>query len=509
MKKIKIYVINIILLEIMFSSLVKGQSSVFNENEFYRPLIHFSPKKNWMNDPNGMVFYKGIYHLFYQHNPYGSMWGPMHWGHATSKDLIHWKHEPIAIYPDSLGTIFSGSAVVDINNTSGFGINGKAPLVAIFTQHNTEGAKAGRKDFQTQGLAYSNDNGKSWTKYNNNPVIKNPGIIDFRDPKVMWYEPRKKWVMSLATKDRITFYSSINLKDWEKESEFGENIGAHGGVWECPDLFMLDENGKKVWVLFVSINPGGPNKGSATQYFLGDFDGSKFTPYSTDVKWVDYGPDNYAGVTWSNTGERKIFIGWLSNWQYANIVPTTTWRNAATIARDVTIKRLGNDLFLASEPISELSEISSKSKVLFNVNVNQELDVTNELNKALLPFRLNISLDELKDFSVVLSNDQNDQVVIGFDKKSNQYFIDRSKSGIVDFHKEFAGRFIAPRISDKNSMNLSLLFDVSSVELFADDGLSVLTSIIFPKKPLNHLKLKSAENINFKRIEYLKLKSIN
>ncbi len=271
-------------------------------HELYRPQLHFSPPAHWMNDPNGLVYYKGTYHMFYQYYPNGTVWGPMHWGHATSTNLVTWKNKPIALYPDSLGLIFSGSAVVDFNNTSGFGKNGKPPLVAIFTHADLNKEKIGRLDSQNESLAYSNDDGNTWTKYANNPVLKNPGIKDFRDPKVMWYGPGKKWIMSLATKDRITFYSSGNLKNWVKESDFGSQTGAHGGVWECPDLFPLTVEGKKLWVLFVSINPGGLNGGSATQYFIGNFDGKKFVPNRTDTRWLDYGTDNYAGVTWSNTG---------------------------------------------------------------------------------------------------------------------------------------------------------------------------------------------------------------
>ena len=360
---------------LLISTELIGQTSNLNKDEVYRPKVHFSPEAHWVNDPNGMVYNKGVYHLFYQHHPYSSVWGPMHWGHATSRDLINWKHEPIAIYPDSLGTIFSGSAVVDKNNTSGLGKNGQVPLVAIFTQHSMEGEKAGRNDYQNQSIAYSNDDGKTWIKYEGNPVLKNPGITDFRDPKVMWYEPQKKWIMTLATKDCITFYSSKNLKSWVKESEFGATIGAHGGVWECPDLFTLDNNGKKVWALIVSINPGGPNKGSATQYFIGDFDGNKFVPQTTDVKWIDYGPDNYAGITWSNTGSRKIFLGWMSKWMYANAVPTETWKNAMTIPRELKLKQVGNNLLIASEPVAELTKIQTKPITISNINVNNSIDL--------------------------------------------------------------------------------------------------------------------------------------
>ena len=231
----------------------------------YRPAYHFSPAAHWMNDPNGMVYYQGTYHLFFQYYPDGMVWGPMHWGHATSANLTSWKEQPIALYPDSLGYIFSGSAVVDARNTSGFGRNGQPPLVAIFTHHDPKGEKKGTETFQNQSLAYSLDAGKTWTKYAGNPVLKNPGVHDFRDPKVSWYEAGKQWVMTLATKDRITFYTSPNLKDWTKASEFGEKLGAHGGVWECPDLFPMTLNGKTHWVLLVNLNPGGPNGGSGTQ----------------------------------------------------------------------------------------------------------------------------------------------------------------------------------------------------------------------------------------------------
>ncbi|MGZ8558636.1 MAG: glycoside hydrolase family 32 protein [Chitinophagaceae bacterium] len=476
--------------------------------EPHRPQIHFSPAAHWINDPNGMVYHNGIYHLFFQYHPHSSVWGPMHWGHATSRDLIHWKREPIAIYPDSLGTIFSGSAVVDKNNTSGFGKKGQPPLVAIFTHHDTIGEKAGRNDFQNQSIAYSNDDGKTWIKYGGNPVVKNPGIRDFRDPKVMWYEPQKTWVMTLATLDQITFYSSPDLKNWKKESEFGKEIGAHGGVWECPDLFALDDNGKKVWVLIVNLNPGGPNGGSSTQYFLGDFDGNKFTAAHTDTRWLDYGPDDYAGITWSNTGKRKIFIGWMSNWQYANVVPTETWRNATTIPRDLKLKHIGNDIFLASKPVPELSKIQSKPFIVQNIRVAKRINLAAKTGKVKLPCRININLEEIKDFSLVLSNEMSEEVVIGYDKKQKQYFIDRTKSGKTDFQKDFAARHVAPRLTTNSKMNISLIIDVSSVELFADDGLTVMTSIFFPNKPYNQIHIQSTENVLIKKLEYIGLKSI-
>lgn len=478
-------------------------------NEHYRAQIHFSPKEHWINDPNGMVYYKGIYHLFFQYYPDSTIWGPMHWGHATSKDLIHWEEQPIALYPDSLGYIFSGSAVVDKNNTTGLGQNGAIPLVAIFTSHNPVRQRAHKNDYENQSLAYSLDDGKTWQKYNHNPVLKNPGITDFRDPKVMWYEPEKKWVMTLATKDRVTFYSSPDLINWKKESEFGKGMGAHGGVWECPDLFALDDNGKKVWVLIVNINPGGPNLGSGTQYFVGSFDGNKFTTSNTNTKWLDYGPDDYAGVTWSNTGNRKIFLGWMSNWMYANLVPSVKWRNAMTLPRELYIKHVGQKIYVASEPVKELSKIQSNTISFKNITISKSLDLFKLTRKVIsIPFRLNLSLDEIKDFSIILSNDLGERLVVGFDKKLNQYFIDRTKSGKVDFKKGFAAKHAAPRISVNRKMNLSVIVDESSIELFADDGITVMTEIFFPEKPYNQIHINSIDGILFKKIEYIPLKSI-
>ncbi len=490
----------------LFSNNAIAQMNAKIGTEPHRPAIHFSPKAHWINDPNGMVYHNGIYHLFFQYHPYSSVWGPMHWGHATSTDLIKWKEEPIAIYPDSIGTIFSGSAVLDKNNTTGFGKNGKAPLVAIFTHHDAEGEKAGHIDFQTQSLAYSNDNGKTWAKYAGNPVLKNPGIKDFRDPKVMWYEPQKKWIMTLATKDIITFYSSPDLKNWSKESEFGEGRGAHGGVWECPDLFVLDDNGKSRWVLIVNLNPGGPNGGSGTQYFIGEFDGKTFTSPQQKTMWMDYGPDNYAGITWSNTGNRKVLIGWMSNWSYANLVPTEKWRSALTIPRELKLKKAGDGLLLVSEPVKELSGIKGKPVITQNLALAAAGKNITAPGKTIIPAVIKMRMDEIKDFSFVLSNNLKEEVKIGFDRSRNEYFIDRTKSGKIDFQKDFAAKHVAPRFSKDRKMNMTMVIDVSSVELFADDGATVMTAIFFPNKPFNRIQLKSAGKAVIKQLEYATLK---
>ncbi|MFT3845707.1 MAG: glycoside hydrolase family 32 protein [Lacibacter sp.] len=489
----------------LFLNIAFSQEKKVANDEQFRPLIHFSPAAHWINDPNGMVYYNGVYHLFFQYHPYSSVWGPMHWGHATSKDLVHWKEQPIAIYPDSIGTIFSGSTVVDKNNTSGFGKNQQPPLVAVFTQHNEEAIKKGRNDFQNQSLAYSNDGGKTWTKYSGNPVLRSPGIRDFRDPKVIWHEVTKKWIMALAVVDKIYFYSSPDLKSWTKESDFSEGIGAHGGVWECPDLFPLSYKGKTYWVLIVNINPGGPNSGSATQYFIGDFDGKKFTPVNTKIKWMDYGPDEYAGVTWSNTGSRRLFMGWMSNWDYANVVPTTTWRNAMTVARELSIKEAGQELYVASTPVAELSKTATVVTTWNNMLLKQKKSLLNAKQNLILPCSINMETVE-DDFVIRLSNTKGEEVLIGYSKEQKQYFIDRTKAGISNFHQSFATKHTAPRFANSSRQTVSILIDVSSIELFADDGLTVMTSICFPAQPYNQIELSPAKELHVKRMEMVRLK---
>ncbi|MBW7892839.1 MAG: glycoside hydrolase family 32 protein [Chitinophagaceae bacterium] len=463
-------------------------------SEKHRPQIHFSPQKGWMNDPNGMVYFNGKYHLFFQHNPNSSVWGPMHWGHAISTDLVHWKELPIALYPDALGTIFSGSAVIDKENTAGFGENA---MIAIYTNHSHELEKEGFEKIETQGIAYSLDEGTTWTKYKGNPVIANPGIRDFRDPKVFWYQPGNKWIMSLATKDRITFYSSPDLKNWMKESEFGENSGAHGGVWECPDLFPLSYGDETVWVLIVNINPGGPNGGSGTQYFTGSFDGHEFVSNDTLTKWIDYGPDNYAGITWSNTGDRKLFIGWMSNWSYANIVPTTQWRSTNTIVRELDLIKSNNRFFVRSVPVKETDALILKSfseKNLFTKNAS----ITKKTNKLTGPASLQLTLNNPDDFHITLFNTKDEKLIVGYNKTGNHFYIDRSLSGDTQFSDHFKKKIIASRIASEKNMNLSLLIDETSIEVFADNGLSLMSAIFFPSVPYSDLTISSEKKLRIK-----------
>ncbi|MCH5600871.1 glycoside hydrolase family 32 protein [Niabella ginsengisoli] len=451
-----------------------------------------------MNDPNGMVFLNGKYHLFFQHNPDSTVWGPMHWGHATSTDLVHWQELPIALYPDSLGTIFSGSAVIDENNTAGFGKNA---MVAIYTNHSHELEKTNVDTFQTQSIAYSLDEGKTWTKYSGNPVIRNPGIHDFRDPKVYWFDADKKWIMTLATLDHITFYSSPDLKNWKEESKFGKNIGAHGGVWECPDLFPMDYNGKQIWTLIVNINPGGPNGGSATQYFTGNFDGHNFTPFDTATRWLDYGPDEYAGITWSNTGNRRIFLGWMSNWQYANVVPTEKWRSATTIARELSLENVNGSYLVTSVPVKELDKVVKKQTVLSNIDA-KNYTLTDDLIKLNGAARLSFSSNKIKSFDIILSNEKGEKVVVGYSRTNKKYFIDRTKSGNISFEKGFAQKHTAPRFSTSDTMNITLVIDKASVELFADNGLTVMTEIFFPTTPFSIITIQSPEGMMIQELKF-------
>ena len=591
--------------------------------EQHRPRFHFSPPSQWMNDPNGMVYYEGEWHLFYQHYPDSTVWGPMHWGHAVSTDLIHWEHLPIALYPDKLGYIFSGSAVVDHQNTSGLGQNGNPPLIAMFTYHDPIGEKAGEIDFQYQGIAYSNDRGRTWTKYEGNPVIPNPGIRDFRDTKVIWDDEHQQWLCVLAAWDHIKIYRSDNLIEWTYLSDFGKEWGSHAGVWECPDLFPITLAGseKRYWILLLSINPGSSNGGSGTQYFVGQFDGTTFSLDSTfaqafgteeaqvpdgttfadfesgfgewevrgeafgpapteqnlpnqegvqgyagqawlnsfhggdgatgellsppftiekdfinfligggndklklgmelwvdsrmvrnaaggnndklnwiawDVSeyqdmtaqlrifdtntggwghihvdqimfadkpvrpnleravWLDYGRDNYAGVTWDNApNDERVFIGWMSNWDYAQVVPTEEWRSAMTLPRTMALVETELGPRLASNPISNLSTLRQASHKLQAGPLPPALE---------LPFfpegtemMLELGMEE-GTWSIELANSLGETYEIGYDAGQNQFYSDRRASGKTDFSAAFAEKqHLAARLSSDATLKIHL-----------------------------------------------------
>jgi fructan beta-fructosidase len=467
-------------------------------NETYRPQIHFSPIANWMNDPNGLIYFEGTYHLFFQYYPDSTVWGPMHWGHAVSKDLVYWKQLPIALYPDSLGYIFSGSAVMDKSNTSGFEANGKIPMIAIYTQHDPAGEKTGSNFFQNQSIAYSLDDGNSWTKFSGNPVLKTPGLKDFRDPKVRWHAEQKKWIMTLAAGDRIIFYSSRNLKTWKKESEFGAGIGAHGGVWECPDLIPFAVDGKKIWLLIVNINPGGIQGGSGTQYFTGDFDGHTFLCKDTITRWADYGPDNYAGVTFSNTGNEKIFLGWMSNWLYGTKVPTSKWRSAMTIPRVLDLKKIAGSYFTTMMPVEAIEKLVIKTETYNHDSTENGIALSG-------PTRIELNISDLHSFALIFSNQSGQSLKAGYNEEKNSFFIDRTKAGNSAFSPQFATIHFGPRITQVNNSKIIMILDNASLELFADEGLTTMTEIFFPDQPYNSVQ----QEISRKPINDIKISRLS
>lgn len=487
--------------DIGFSQIKQANSFEYEYNETYRPLYHFTPQYGWMNDPNGMVYHNGEFHLFYQWNPFGSNWSNMTWGHAITKDLKKWEYSTGTIVPDSLGSIFSGSSVIDKNNTAGFG---KDAMIAIYTSDGNA---------QTQCIAYSLDNGRSFTKYVHNPVLSDPNIADFRDPKVFWHEATQKWVMSLATQQTITFYGSKNLKEWEKLSEFGEGIGDHGGVWECPDLFTLTYNGQTKWVLFVSINPGGPNGGSATQYFIGNFDGKTFKPDNMDYPiWLDYGRDNYAGVTWSNvpaSDGRRLFIGWMSNWDYAQKVPSVNFRGAMTTPRELKLANNGKHLVVANYPVNEITDLRRETEKVNNLDVQKSHTIDKLLNDNQgayeLEFTINVPVNT-NTFAFGLANKKGENLRFNFDLAKERMSVDRSKSGAIDFTTNFTtGEINAPLVK-KNSYKIRLLIDKASSELFVNDGELVQTNIMFPSEPYNTLTFETNNSISVENINVYNLK---
>lgn len=474
-----------------WKELKMSDSFDMTNKEKFRPVYHHTPAYGWMNDPNGMFYKDGVYHLYFQWNPYGSVWANMHWGHSTSTDLMHWNFEGSAIVPDAWGAIFSGSCVVDHNNTAGFG---KDAVIAFYTS-----AKASPwGDVQSQSMAYSLDNGKTFVKYEGNPILTS-SEKDFRDPKVFWYAPGKHWVMMLAVGQHMEIYSSVNLKEWKKESEFGAMQGAHGGVWECPDLVEIPVEGtrEKKWVLICNLNPGGPFGGSAAQYFVGSFDGKKFVNESpTQTKWMDWGKDNYATVTWNNAPDgRCIALGWMSNWQYANNVPTRQYRSANTLARDLTLYREGQELYLKSTPSVEVKKARGKKVSIPSFRVSEKHEIVNLFEEKQGAYEVEILIQNAgaSKIAFCLLNDKGEKVSMYYDLNRKQFVMDRSESGTVDFSKDFPAVTVAPANVDKE-LTLRLFVDRSSIEAFGEDGKFVMTNLVFPSQPYVKMCFEADKN---------------
>ena len=413
-------------------------TSIFTEE--FRPRAHFTPEKNWINDPNGLLYYKGKYHLFYQHNPSGILWGNMSWGHSVSSDLLHWEHLPVAIGCTDTTGIFSGSAVVDFTNSSGFGSIDNPPLVAIYTVHQNDESN------QSQHIAYSVDEGLTWTKYADNPVL-DLSMKDFRDPKVSWVESTQSWLMTIAKPHeyKIAFFTSKDLKSWQHLSDFGP-LGATGGIWECPDLFSLaTPSGENKWVLLVSLNPGGIAGGSGTQYFIGDWDGKTFSTEQKETKWIDYGRDNYAGVTFFNApDDRRIFLAWMSNWDYAAKLPSPIWRGSMTSPRELTLIERDNQLQLSALPIKELKNVTDKS---FVIDGNEDCTIT--------------------------IGDQGASLLIKFDSITKKITVDRSAAWFA----EFADSPQSTPLITLTEFTLRLVIDNGSLELFVPEAAVALTTL--------------------------------
>lgn len=487
-----------------------------SNRETYRPLYHHTPAYGWMNDANGLVYKDGEYHLYFQHNPYGSRWGNMHWGHSVSKDLVHWERLEPAIARDTMGHIFSGSCVVDHNNTAGFG---KDAIIAFYTSHinTTPGHQR-----QFQCMAYSTDNGRTYTKYEKNPVVTPfDGLENFRDPKVFWYAPENKWVMIVSADKNMRFYTSKNLKEWEYMSEWGAGFGPQPNQFECPDFMEMavdgDQNNKK-WVMIVNINPGFVYGGSGTMYFVGDFDGKKFTCDTAPsvTKWLDWGKDHYATVTYSNTGDRVIAMPWMSNWQYANLTPTQQFRSCNALPRELTLyKAEDGGLYLNVAPVKELEALRKDTKDLGTFDLQSgEKKVENLFSQNDGAFELDFDLTatSAKTAGVEFLNAKGEKVNIYFDAAQNRVVMDRSKSGIVKFgnnvqpHEletsssrqacvdgllhyvnDFALATWAP-IDAKAAHKVQIYVDKSSVELFVDGGRVAMTNLVFPNEPYNTLR---------------------
>lgn len=479
---------------------------------YYRPKYHFSPLAHWVNDPNGLVYYKGEYHLFYQYHPGSSVWGPMHWGHAVSTDLINWQHLPIALYPDENGVIFSGSAVIDWKNTAGFG---KEAMVAIFTHNNN--------DFQSQSLAYSTDCGRTWTKYSGNPVLLPPdGLLDFRDPKVFWYAEGDTghWVMALAAGNAIRFYTSRDLIHWKPGGSFGEAYGSHDGVWETPDLFKLPVDGSSAsrWVLTVGVGDGGPGAKSGMQYFVGQFNGETFTsekPQSA-ILWLDFGADYYAAQSWSDEpGDRRLMIGWQNNWQYANVVPTTTWRGGFSLPRVLSLKDTNNGIRLFQKPVPEISQLRGLLTRWQNVSVAPNTNLLNDIKgdsfEIIAEFKINPKVD---CFGFRARVGDHNQTTISYNVPQQKVMVDRTCSGQCSFDKGYAKAFASIHSAEmapvQGNILLHIFLDRSYIEVFGNDGQVTLTDTIFPEVPsLGMVLFAEGDEVIVNALDIYELKPAN
>ena len=495
--------------------------------DYYRPVYHHTPLYGWMNDPNGLVYKDGEYHLYFQYNPYGSRWGNMHWGHSVSKDLVHWEHLDPAIARDTLGQIFSGSVVVDANNSAGYG---KDALIAFYTSASDEHG-------QIQCMAYSTDNGRTYTKYEKNPILTPfDGLRDFRDPKVFWYEPAQKWYMIVSADKNMRFYSSADLKQWEYLSQFGEGYGVQPNQFECPDFVQLPVDGNKdnmKWVMIVNINPGCLFGGSATEYFVGIFDGKEFKCDNDKsvTKWLDFGKDHYATVCFSNTGDRVIAVPWMSNWQYANITPIRQNRGANALPRELSLYSKGGEVYMAANVAKEVEALRKETRKVDNFSLKGEQTISDVVAAEECAFEVEVDVTPGKSQTVGfdLVNDKGEKTKIYLDMKSGRIVMDRSESGLVAFGEksephfkenhdrrktesvnyvnDFAlGTWAPLSLCEGKTYHLNVFVDKCSVEIFVDGGRIAMTNLVFPTSPYNALRFyaeggeATIENLNIHKL---------
>lgn len=510
----------------------EDQESAFDENlinehmdaevtldEKYRPQYHYTPKMNWMNDPNGLVYYEGQYHLYHQYNPFGNTWGYMSWGHAVSDDLVNWEHRPVAIPygEEEQEGIFSGSAVVDHNNTSGFGDGSTTPIVAIYTS-----AYGGDEPDQAQSLAYSLDGGETFTKYEGNPVL-NHEDPDFRDPNVKWMDELDQWMMVVALPKQhiVQFYVSDNLIDWELLSEFGP-AGGVDGIWECPDFFQLPVDGNPdnmKWVLQVDMNPGSIAGGSGSQYFIGDWNGTEFIPddenSNGEIFWTDYGTDFYAAITWNNVPEddgRRMWVGWMNNWDYANEIPTDPWRSAMSIPRSLHLEEVNDQILMVQRPVEELQQLRQDRIQLQNISVEDgEISSLSDQGLSGKAYEMIVDIDpgESDAAGIMVRVGDGEETIVGYDARSETAFVDRRDSGQEDFTDEFGIRNDAPALLVDGKVRLHIFVDWSSVELFVNNGIPVITNRIFPDPESQDIQVFAQGGMaTIEKIEFWPLSSI-
>ena len=495
--------------------------------DYYRPVYHHTPLYGWMNDANGLVYKDGEYHLYFQYNPYGSKWGNMHWGHSVSKDLIHWQHLDPAIARDTLGHIFSGSTVIDKNNSAGYG---KDAMIAFYTSASDEHG-------QIQCMAYSTDNGRTYTKYEKNPILTPfDGLRDFRDPKVFWYEPAQKWYMIVSADKNMRFYSSTDLKQWEYLSQFGEGYGVQPNQFECPDFIQLPVDGNKdnmKWVMIVNINPGCPFGGSATEYFVGTFDGKEFKCDNDKsvTKWLDFGKDHYATVCFSNTGDRVIAVPWMSNWQYANVTPIRQYRGANALPRELSLYTKDGEVYMAANVVKETEGLRKETRKVDNFSLTGEQIVSDVVAAQECAFEVEMDVTPGKANTVGfdLMNAKGEKTKIYLDMKAGRVVMDRTESGLVAFGEkaephfkenhdrrktesvnyvnDFAlGTWAPLSLCEGKTYHLNVFVDKCSVEIFVDGGRIAMTNLVFPTVPYNALRFYAeggeakVENLNIHKL---------